>query len=587
MCKKSFPDWVFIEVGCFQDTYTIEELALLVANAVSKQVSAVVLTTVRYADSLATLRTAIDRHISQEWKWTQFIAEAARFGSPIQAKVKCSILAQDKIQDVNSADKPGRMADYLRPQPDPVSDGVWRAEDTPNPAKMCGRPVAQPVAEPGVARVVAFLDDRKEVLKAGLDGSYPEEIPWSWPIFDSLAPAPPMTQSEDAHWNDAPFLVQQWSEQGARVRPITAQEIFDMVGISEQQQRTLAQMIPPPRKWYELSNATPAHALARIMEVLRAVEDAKPRIASLQGIEFHQEASISNISALLSVSPNDVLTPLGYPLPDMEAWKTETSRDPDLRKVIDILSKRTPIVSKEASRGWKDITLLRELQKDRLILESGLVYRYEAKVDRALRQLRTLVVPVRLRYIATAACHVSPMAGHVGTHKTFWRVATRFWWPQMAKYVDEHVKGCAHCRLANIASHEAQQKLKCVESDAPFDVMAFDVWKPGRFPSTLLAGKSKRAKALLTGIDIMTGFASAGLLEHESSEEIARVLFTQFVISYGLPMLIIIDAGSEFAGRLIAVCLLLKIKHQSGMLGSFVYSFPDLGGLCPFEQRGM
>ena len=53
VCKKSFPDWVFIEVGCFQDTYTIEELALLVANAVSKQVSAVVLTTVRYADSLA------------------------------------------------------------------------------------------------------------------------------------------------------------------------------------------------------------------------------------------------------------------------------------------------------------------------------------------------------------------------------------------------------------------------------------------------------------------------------------------------------------------------------------------------------
>ena len=102
-----------------------------------------------------------------------------------------------------------------------------------------------------------------------------------------------------------------------------------------------------------------------------------------------------------------------------------------------------------------------------------------------------------------------------------------------------------HCRVVNIVSHEAQQKLKSIMADAPFDVMSFDVWKPGKLPSSIRAGRSKTASALLTGMDSMTGFASAGLIEQQTSEEIARVMFTHFVISFGLPKLVVIDAGSD------------------------------------------
>lgn len=54
------------------------------------------------------------------------------------------------------------------------------------------------------------------------------------------------------------------------------------------------------------------------------------------------------------------------------------------------------------------------------------------------------------------ACHSSPMAGHSGIYRTHHRLAARFWWPTLNRETHHAVSGCAHCRLANIASHEAQ-----------------------------------------------------------------------------------------------------------------------------------
>ena len=42
---------------------------------------------------------------------------------------------------------------------------------------------------------------------------------------------------------------------------------------------------------------------------------------------------------------------------------------------------------------------------------------------------RRWVVPVILRPMLLSYFHDSPLVGHLGTHKTFHKVATNFWWP--------------------------------------------------------------------------------------------------------------------------------------------------------------
>jgi hypothetical protein len=44
----------------------------------------------------------------------------------------------------------------------------------------------------------------------------------------------------------------------------------------------------------------------------------------------------------------------------------------------------------------------------------------------------TRIPPPKLRQAIFSAFHVAPMAGHTGFQKTFWKIAARYYWPNMA-----------------------------------------------------------------------------------------------------------------------------------------------------------
>ena len=81
-----------------------------------------------------------------------------------------------------------------------------------------------------------------------------------------------------------------------------------------------------------------------------------------------------------------------------------------------------------------------EWKRKRLELEDGTLYRYEASVQRSLRQVRARVVPRIFRRIILAACHASPFAGHCSETKTLWRVLSKYWWPSVVKDAREGVR---------------------------------------------------------------------------------------------------------------------------------------------------
>lgn len=180
-----------------------------------------------------------------------------------------------------------------------------------------------------------------------------------------------------------------------------------------------------------------------------------------------------------------------------------------------------------------------------------------------LRAIRARAVPRKLQQLVFLALHVSPAGAHSGFHETYWKIAVRFFWPNMSTDVRAMQLGCGHCQVVNNASHEPQQSLKTVMSDAPFDVLVLDIWHPGKSAAT----KTKTGHVLVA-LDLLTAFAIGNFVESLESSHIATTMFASCFSVTGLPKLVIIDSGSEFAGTLCQLCQSIGIPHHTVSRGN-------------------
>jgi len=106
---------------------------------------------------------------------------------------------------------------------------------------------------------------------------------------------------------------------------------------------------------------------------------------------------------------------LVLPLPTLEQWREATSRDPDLRHILDAAKLSGPALQKASlsNKGY-----FKAWTNGQLEVENGLIYHYKEPFKAQHRQLQTRVVPPSLRRTVVTACHSSPMAGHSGIKRT-------------------------------------------------------------------------------------------------------------------------------------------------------------------------
>ncbi|KAI2644548.1 Transposon Tf2-6 polyprotein [Labeo rohita] len=60
-----------------------------------------------------------------------------------------------------------------------------------------------------------------------------------------------------------------------------------------------------------------------------------------------------------------------------------------------------------------------------------------------------LYVPSSMRSALLDSVHSSPGSGHPGSKRTLSLLRSRFWWPQMASEVSQHVRACSVCAMTN------------------------------------------------------------------------------------------------------------------------------------------
>lgn len=108
-----------------------------------------------------------------------------------------------------------------------------------------------------------------------------------------------------------------------------------------------------------------------------------------------------------------------YPVPTKNTWQAATKQDPDLGLIIATTSEDPiPPQVEFQEKEYHD-----QLEKGHIFHEEGIVYHTEMPRGRRVRQVVWTVVPQQLRRVIFSAYHASPMVGHTGVFKTYWRIA--------------------------------------------------------------------------------------------------------------------------------------------------------------------
>ena len=389
--------------------------------------------------------------------------------------------------------------------------------------------------------------------------------PWAT-VYETDHPGPAwnlLTAGDTEFFGPQSFGVVEGSHmKDEKVRRVSLQETLNIIGLPTNDDSVLLHDEDLIRSVLH-KTVTVEVLTASIHMIKRALSIRAEEIGSLPGplpiltLALHKTRSApdARYSVLSTYQVNRWTT---IPIPSEKAWRDATEQDEDLQQLKRALDDPTALrIGNLKERGYH-----KPFIAGNLAWEDGSWFHYEEPKRARVRQLRTRVVPQRLRQVIFSACHVSPMSGHTGMHKTFWRIAVRFWWPKMLRDIRALVKACAHCILANSVSNESAAYLHSYITDVPFEIMFLDVWTPGDIPSRL--GHLK----VLTMLEGMCGFAAAAPLAKEDSTNIAQATFTSFIVPFGLPRLIVVDAGNPMHGLVIVMCKTLGIPHMTVARGN-------------------
>ena len=219
--------------------------------------------------------------------------------------------------------------------------------------------------------------------------------------------------------------------------------------------------------------------------------------------------------------------------------------DPVLGKVINMLESANRTNPKSITDSLELKLMLKEWK--RFELKSNLLYRVRQSDGDITYQF---VVPKSLRSPILSWLHED--MGHLGFDRTLDLIRTRFYWPKMAKDVENKIKSCGRC-VRRKTPPEKSAPLVNIQTTRPMELVCIDYLS--------LEPDSKNTKDILVITDHFTKYAVALPTKDQKATTVAKCLWEQFLIHYGFPERILSDQGRDFESQLIhELCALAGIK---------------------------
>ena len=179
--------------------------------------------------------------------------------------------------------------------------------------------------------------------------------------------------------------------------------------------------------------------------------------------------------------------------------------------------------------------------KQFLFVEDVLYYRWESENGPPHYKL---VVPKVLRREVLEYCHIASWSGHQGIQRTIARVKQSYHWYGLDGDVQVFVNACDICARMKKDGKSPRAPLQSYTCGSPLDRIHLDVLGP-------LPESKQGNKYILVIIDQFSKWVEAYALPHQGSALIADRLVKKFIATFGIPLEIHTDQGSNFQSALL------------------------------------
>ena len=212
------------------------------------------------------------------------------------------------------------------------------------------------------------------------------------------------------------------------------------------------------------------------------------------------------------------------------------------------------IQSIKEKSGWKGDAEMRKWGRQCVLNKEGVLFFRDDKVKPA-RML--LVVPKELQNEIMQAAHDGVCSGHAGIFKTQSRVRTSHFWPSMLQDVADFVLSCDHCQKKQSSNYQGISPIIPLPAERQFG---------GRVHIDLLGelSASPTTKWVMVATDSFTKFAEFIGLPDKKAETVANHFWQEWILRYGVPIILVSDGGKEFKNKLMArLAELLGMEHRT------------------------
>src|SRR3989440_4872994 len=182
-------------------------------------------------------------------------------------------------------------------------------------------------------------------------------------------------------------------------------------------------------------------------------------------------------------------------------------------------------------------------------IENELLYKKDRKdATKLYRIIRKEELPAVLYMM-----HNDPTSGHFATDAMFYKIKTRYYWPQYYDDIKKYVEACDSCQRRGRS--KKNNLLHPIPVHSPFYQIGIDFVGP--LPRT-----KRGKKYIIVAMDYLTKWPEARAVTEATADATSKFLYEQIICQHGCPQIILSDRETHFNNNLIKGLMeKFKINH--------------------------